>query len=101
MSYNLTSPEVWLADMFPPPQRTLASPQPHLQFLLALSRLDAKNAPPHTSSATSTLRSCTAAVPTSSSAVFPSTQEPTASSSRRVLEETGAINVSPSQWSGK
>ncbi|RSH94655.1 Microtubule-nucleating Tub4p (gamma-tubulin) complex component [Saitozyma podzolica] len=83
--------------------RTLASPQPHLQFLLALSRLDPKNAPPHTSSAASTHRSGSrkAADPTSSSAVFPSTQEPTASSSRRVLEDTGTINVSPSHWSGK
>jgi hypothetical protein len=80
-------------------QRVLSSPIPHLQFMLALSALEPSNIqaqrPP-----SSQHRSI--AAPSMPSATFPSNQSsaPTASSSRRVLEDSNQLNGTTS-WSGK
>lgn len=69
-------------------QRTLASPLPHLQFLLALSQLDPANTPSDKPAS-------------ASRKTFPPSQ-PIASSSRTPLAETTAPNVAaPNTWSGK
>ncbi|KAK4690096.1 gamma-tubulin complex component 3, partial [Tremellales sp. Uapishka_1] len=75
--------------------RTLSSPIPHLQFLLALSVLNPSNPPPPPAASGSSKQRVMP--PPSVPVAFPSTQPtPHASSSRRALEET-ATNL---PWTG-
>ena len=84
-------------------QRTLASPLPHLQFLLALSALNPSNAsaPPKNSSSSSRFPSMPP--PPLPTAIFPSTRSasPTAASSRLPLQDTVVTDVSGADWKGK
>ncbi len=84
-------------------QRTLASPLPHLQVLLALSAMNPSNPPAPPANPASSSKSRSMPPPPIPSAVFPSTRPapPTVSSSRLPLHVIDSANIPAADWKGK
>ena len=84
-------------------QRTLASPLPHLQFLLALSSLNPSNATAASANSNSSSNSRAMPPPPAPPPVFPSTRSspPSASSSKLHVQDIGTSNLPAADWKGK